>query len=339
MDNRKSKKPGRIAKMINEFYINWNYRRHSWRASFYYNCLTIIAAFNIIFTLIFQQFIKSFNFFINYSCEYANINFMLTDLLIFLVLTSFISILAFFLSRICSIFSNFTINDFMSLGECIKRIGCTAKWFPWGLAILFVFWFVINIFNLITLYVTPNLWCKRRLNITGTLVVNNCRIFEGRRTSCTNTMMEHGGNTNISYIRKCNDLSYLKNHNYFIFIPDFRKESYKQCNFNNLRVCIAYRELRNDQHASEKAKGMKMEGCLENTPTKVEEFYDKDIQTSDLYKYAQIFTIGSNVTFFLLMFFFYFIKYTTQFDGLFYQSTDNSEIFILQILRPLTPWS
>ncbi|GAW80237.1 hypothetical protein, conserved [Plasmodium gonderi] len=340
MDKGKGKKRRSISRMIKEFYINWNYRRQSWRISFYYNCLAIVTAFNIVLTLIFQQLIKSFNFFINYYCEYEHINFILTDLLIFIILTSFISIFAFFLSRICSILSNFTINDFMSLGKWIERIGCTVKWFPWALAILIIFWFIINIFNLITLYITPNLWCKSRLNNVATHIVNNCRLFEGRKAACTIDMADLGSSSSTtSYIRKCNDLDFLKNHNYFTFIPDLTDKNYLQCTFNNINICTLYKSLRNSQQALDKAKGLKLDGCLQNPPSEIEDFYDNNIQTSDLYKYSQIFIIGSNVTFVLLMFFFFFVKRTTQFDGLFYQSLDNSEMVILRILRPLTPWA
>ncbi|SBT33458.1 conserved Plasmodium protein, unknown function [Plasmodium ovale wallikeri] len=339
MDKANGKRRRSIGQMIKEFYINWNYRRQSWRISFYYNCLAIAAAFNIALTLIFQQLIKSFNFFVNYSCEYEHINFILTDLLIFIILTSFISIFAFFLSRICSILSNFTINDFMSLGKWIERIGCTVKWFPWALAILLIFWFIINTFNLITLYASPNLWCKTRLNNVATFVVNNCRLFEGRTAACTSDMIEPSGSKSISYIRKCNDLDYLKNHNYFTFIPDLDDKNYIQCTFNNINICTLYKSLRNSQLMLERAKSLKLQGCVKNPPSEIEDFYDRDIQNSDLYKYSQIFTIGSNVTFFLVMFFFYFVKRTTQFDGLFYQSIDNSDMFILRMLRPLTPWT
>ncbi|KJP88631.1 hypothetical protein AK88_01711 [Plasmodium fragile] len=339
MDEGKGKKRS-ISRIIKEFYLNWNYRRHSWRISFYYNCLALLTAFSIALTLIFQQLIKSFSFFVNYSCEYEHINFILTDLLIFLILISFISIFAFFLSRICSILSNFTINDFMSLGKWIERIGCTVKWFPWALAILIIFWFAINIFNLVTLYFTPNLWCKRRLNNLAIHVVNNCRLFEGRTAACTVDMIDTSSNGNTtSYIRKCNDLDFLKNHNYFALVPDLADKNYVKCTFNNINICTLYKNLRNNEQILQKAKELKLEGCLQNPPSEVEDFYDNNIQTSDLYKYSQIFTIGSNVTFAVLMFFFYFVKRTTQFDGLFYQSIDNSEMLILRILRPLTPWT
>ncbi|KAI4839408.1 hypothetical protein MKS88_001958 [Plasmodium brasilianum] len=338
MDKTKGKKT-RTARIIKKFYINWNHRRQSWRISFYYNCLAIVTAINIVLNLIFQQLIKSFNFFINYSCEYEHINFILTDLLIFLILTSFITIFAFFLSRICSLLSNFTINDFMSLGKWTERIGCTVKWFPWLLAILLILWFILNVFNLITIYVTPNWWCKRRLNDLATHVVNNCRMFEGRTAACTNDMQELSGSTNISNIRKCNDLDYLKNHNYFTFIPDLDNKNYMQCTFNNINICTLYRNLRNNKQIMEKAESFKIEGCLQNPPSEIQEFYVNNIEISDLYKYSQIFTVGSNVTFFLLIFFFYFVKRTTQFDGLFYQSIDSSDIYILRILRPLTPWT
>lgn len=327
----------RIRVMLNNFYIDWSYRRHSWRASFFYNCLTGASAFSIVFTLVFQQLIKSFNFFMNYSCDHRSINFMLRDLLIFLIISSLICILSFFLSRMCSILSNYTISDFMSLGKWINSIGCTVKWFPWALAILFILWFLINIFNLGSLYVKPNLWCKPRLNIEATFAVNNCRIFEGRRTKCTQNFIEQGGSASKKTIRKCNDLNYLRNNKYFVFIPDLEKPTYTSCDFVNFDVCKKYLELLLDPSSHEKDKVP--EGCLEKVPTKIEDFFDKKIYASDLYRYAQLFIIGGNVTFSLFVFFFYFLKRTTQFDGLFYQPGDNSENILLQMLRPLTPWS
>ncbi|SBS83789.1 hypothetical protein, conserved [Plasmodium malariae] len=164
-------------------------------------------------------------------------------------------------------------------------------------------------------------------------------MFEGRTAACTNDMQELSGSTNISNIRKCNDLDYLKNHNYFTFIPDLDNKNYMQCTFNNINICTLYRNLRNNKQIMEKAESFKIEGCLQNPPSEIQEFYVNNIEISDLYKYSQIFTVGSNVTFFLLIFFFYFVKRTTQFDGLFYQSIDSSDIYILRILRPLTPWT
>lgn len=327
----------RIKAMINDFYIDWNYRRHSWRASFFYNCLTGAAAFSIVFAVVFQQLIKTFNFFYNYSCDHRSINFMLMNLFIFLVIISLICILSFFLSRMCSILSNYTISDFMSLKKWINIIGCTVKWFPWALAILFMLWFLINIFNLGSLYIKPNLWCKRRLNLEAIFAANNCRIFEGRRTRCTQDIPEQKGLAFNKSIRKCNDLNFLRNNKYFTFIPDFKKPNYAACDFSNYDVCKIYRDIIEDQ--SSQYKHTVLEGCLEKVPTKNEDFYDKKIDVSDLYRYAQLFIIGSNVTFGLFVFCFFFIKRTTEFDGLFYQPGDNSENIILHILRPLTPWS
>ncbi|CXI32851.1 conserved Plasmodium protein, unknown function [Plasmodium berghei] len=337
MDDTTHNKRG-LAKIINTFYINWNHRRQNWRVSFYYNCLTIITALNVIFTLIFQHLIKSFDFFINYSCELEHINFVLNGLLIFLILLSFISIFAFFLSRISSIFSNFTINDFMSLGKWMERIGCTVKWFPWALAVFIVFWFSINIFNLITLYATPNLWCKPRINTVATYIVNNCRLYESKTATCSNDD-DVSSSKSLNLIKKCNSLDYLKNNNYFAFVPDLNDKNYAQCTFNNINICTLYKSLRNNQQLLEKYKDLKLSGCLNNTTMEIEDFYDKNIHKSDLYKYSEIFTIGSNVIFFIMISFFFFIKRTTQFDGLFYQSIDSSDMFILRILRHFTPWS
>ncbi|SOV76328.1 conserved Plasmodium membrane protein, unknown function [Plasmodium sp. gorilla clade G3] len=339
MDHTKNNKSGNIGHMIKDFYINWNYRRPSWRASFYYNCLSFLTGLSIVCTLIFQQLLKTFNFFINYYCEYEYINFILTDLLIYLTLISLICVFSFLLSRICSILSNFTINDFMSLGKWIERIGCTVKWFPWLLALLIIFWFIINVFNIITIYATPNLWCRNRLNLEGSFVANNCRLFEGRVAACTSDMVERKTSDSLNYVRKCNDLKFLKNHYYFTFVPDLKNKNYAQCTFNNINICILYKSLIYNHDVIEKIRKMNIEGCLRNPPKDIEDFYDQGMKTSDLYKYSQLFIIGSNVTFLFLMFFFYFLKKTTQFDGLFYQSLHNSDIFILRILRPLTPWS
>lgn len=333
--DRKYLKCNRIQNLITNFYIDWNYRRHSWRASFYYNCLTGAAAFGIIFTLLFQQLIKSFNFFVNYECTNVQINFMLIDLLVFLTISSLIGILSLVLSRICAILSNYTINDFMSLGRWIKRIGCAVKWFPWVLAILFVLWAIINVFNLITLYFFPELWCKARLNDEAAFVVNNCRIFEGRRTTCTQGLDEERVSQFGKAIRKCNSLAFLRERGYFEFTPDFTSKKAKTCNFKNDIICTAFRNRSKGIEPGLKASY----GCLETVTPNNDDFYDQHIFVSDLYRYAQLFIIGGNITYVLFIFFFYFIKYTTEFDGLFYQPADNSDYLFVQILRPLTPWS
>ncbi|VWU51344.1 conserved membrane protein, unknown function [Hepatocystis sp. ex Piliocolobus tephrosceles] len=338
MDVTENKERRGISRLLNELYINWNYRRQSWRISFYYNCLTIIAILNIIITLIFQHLIKSFNFFVNYSCDSPYINFILNDLLTFMILACFTCFFAFFLSRICAILSNFTMNDFMSLGNWNEILGCTAKWFPWIVAILFIFWFLINTFNLCTLYIRPNLWCRTSLNTLGTYIVENCRIFEGKRTTCTSEFFD----TNVKIINniiKCNNLDYLKDKSYLTFIPDLTSKKYTECTFNNTTICNYYKDIRLNTSKPDNIQNLDIKGCLKNHNLKTKDFYNINLNNSDLYTYLQIYIIGSNIMFFLILFFFFFVKRTTHFDGLFYQSITRSDMLILRFLRFLIPWT
>lgn len=79
-------------------------------------------------------------------------------------------------------------------------------------------------------------------------------------------------------------------------------------------------------------------GCAGSSAKRVEDYMDFE-NSSDLYKYTQLFAIIGSVVYAIIVGFFIFLKNVTEFDAMFYQPKDPNESLFFKIIRPFTPWS
>lgn len=81
------------------------------------------------------------------------------------------------LGRVCNIFSNYTLTDFMSTGKWLDRIGFTVKWFPWLIALLMFLWLILLCISIAWIFINPHHWCSDRWVDEAVSSVVNCRLI------------------------------------------------------------------------------------------------------------------------------------------------------------------
>ncbi|KAK2198088.1 hypothetical protein BdWA1_001093 [Babesia duncani] len=320
---------GCFGNLINSFHFKWTRRRHLWRASFFYYVISWVLIIGIILTFAFHYLITNFSFFVNYSCSHRSIRIISWYIALQIMVIGVLLLFSIFLARMCNIFSNYTLSDFISTGKWLDFFGCTVKWLPWFMSFIMGLLIILQISSLIWIFANPRQWCAVRMNEAAVNAVRNCRLIVSDKTACSigiKTVLH-------KEIRRCNSTDYLIERNMMLLALS---EPNAKCSVQTTAVCLAYKEVYYGREVDWNKEELR--GCLGPKFDDIEKFIDRN-NSSDLYKYALLFNITWSVCYFLIVCLFNFIKSVTEFDAIIYQPKDPSESIIIKMIRPLTPWS
>ncbi|EAN34258.2 putative integral membrane protein [Theileria parva strain Muguga] len=323
------KAKGRFGRIFDSLRFNWTRRRYIWRASFFYKLVSWILMIGLLITTVFYYLITKYSFFVNYSCSARSINMINLFMISISVTTAILLVLSVYLARMCNLFSNYTMRQFVTTGRFMHFAGCTVKWLPWVSAVVMWIWLAIQFSSLIWIFVNPKQWCDHRFDESAVNAVRNCRLILNKNIPCQ-IVFE---NVTPREIRNCNHPEYLITRKIVLLAL---KDSTSKCSIEDVTVCNAYRDAitKDDFNFDEPGLG----GCYGKIPQDMSSFIDEK-NSSDLYKYILLFNIFWSVMFVVIVCIFYFIKSVTKFDAIIYQPKDPSDNIIIKIIRPFTPWT
>lgn len=167
--------------------FEWRRRRNGYRLSVYYQVLGGMVFCGNLVTMILYFLITSRDFFKNYRCGSQAQSLIAMNFLAMMICTGTAGLFSILMSRVLLLFNNYPVSEFMSLGKCIDRLGCIAKWVPWLLIMCFIGWFTINVVNATWIFALPEQWCSRRWSLAGVTAVENCRSWYRGTGKCIDT--------------------------------------------------------------------------------------------------------------------------------------------------------
>ncbi|CDJ44302.1 hypothetical protein, conserved [Eimeria tenella] len=144
-------------------------------------------------------------------------------------------------------------------------------------------------------------------------------------------------------VNVCNDGEELASLNFFWFSP---KEEGGSCSVGDVSVCMAYKNLFSTLSAAAAAakvdwSSSALAACRgpQAAGLAPEAFMLSSDDSSDLYRYLLMFCICWNITFLTLTLFFFYIKYSSKMDSIFFLPKRPKENLLLKIFRPFSPFT
>ncbi|CDJ69195.1 hypothetical protein ENH_00064700 [Eimeria necatrix] len=169
------------CRRCSEVQFNWSRRRNSWRLSFFYRVLALVALLGALLTLLLQLLIRSRSFFRNYRCGPRAVGLLSVNFTLTICLTAAAGLFAVLMARILAMFGRFSVAEFAGLGPWYGRLGFLSKWGPWAVALIADSLLLLSLVNSVWIFAAPHDWCSRRWNHAAVVAVDNCRIWYGRQ--------------------------------------------------------------------------------------------------------------------------------------------------------------
>lgn len=144
-----------------------------------------------------------------------------------------------------------------------------------------------------------------------------------------NEQLKQSGN-----VKHCNDGNQLLAMKFFEFTP---KDANSSCSFEDILVCRAYSNLRAGQSVDWNSSFLVE--CLGYHNLKPADFQSGASEKSDLYRYLMMYVLGWTITFFGMVGFFFYIKFSSKFDSLLFQPKRKHTNVLIRFGARQTPFS
>lgn len=128
----------------------------------------------------------------------------------------------------------------------------------------------------------------------------------------------------------------LLDSKFFAFTP--RDEEAASCSFDDILVCKSYKDLVSGLTLDWNSDALKNCTGLSST-LKPDDFQAPDEDSSDLYRYLQIYTLGWLMAQIFVVSLFSYIKLSTKFDAIFFQPNGREKNILFRFFAPQTPFS